>query len=183
VALGIEDCALNGDCETGALVGKNGSIDWLCWPGFSSPACFVALIGTEQIGRWLLAPKTNCKRITRQYREHTLILETRFETAMGILLVTDFMPARETHSDVVRIARCLEENLYSENARKGSVTKTDEGAADSIQAKSPLLQQRLDTFARTIFVILIFRLQYGGGPYIPSWRLTNTRRTDVNQQE
>jgi GH15 family glucan-1,4-alpha-glucosidase len=108
VALGIEDYALIGDCETAALVGKNGSIDWLCWPDFSSPACFAALIGTEQNGRWLLAPKSGCKRITRQYREHTLILETRFETATGILLVTDFMPVREAHSDVVRIARCLE---------------------------------------------------------------------------
>jgi GH15 family glucan-1,4-alpha-glucosidase len=108
VALGIEDYALIGDCETAALVGKNGSIDWLCWPDFSSPACFAALIGTEQNGRWLLAPKYACTKISRQYREHTLILETRFETGTGVLLVTDFMPVREVHSDVVRIARCLE---------------------------------------------------------------------------
>jgi GH15 family glucan-1,4-alpha-glucosidase len=108
VALAIEDYALIGDCETAALVGKNGSIDWLCWPDFSSPSCFAALIGTPQNGRWLLAPKNACKRITRRYRDHTLILETRFETASGILLVTDFMPIRETHSDIVRIARCLE---------------------------------------------------------------------------
>jgi GH15 family glucan-1,4-alpha-glucosidase len=108
VALEIENYALIGDCETAALVGKNGSIDWLCWPDFSSPACFAALIGTEQNGRWLLAPKNTSKRISRRYRERTLILETCFETATGILLVTDFMPVRETHSDVVRIARCLE---------------------------------------------------------------------------
>ncbi|WP_158748816.1 glycoside hydrolase family 15 protein [Acidobacterium sp. S8] len=107
MALAIEDYALIGDCETAALVGKNGSIDWLCWPDFSSPACFAALIGTDQNGRWLLAPKDSCKRITRRYREHTLILETRFETASGTLLVTDFMPLRETHSDIVRIAKCL----------------------------------------------------------------------------
>ncbi len=106
--LGIEDYALIGDCETAALVGKNGSIDWLCWPDFPSPACFAALIGTEQNGRWLLAPKNTSQKISRRYREHTLILETRFETATGILLVSDFMPVRETHSDVVRIARCLE---------------------------------------------------------------------------
>ncbi len=108
MALEIENYALIGDCETAALVGKNGSIDWLCWPDFSSPACFAALIGTGQNGRWLLAPKNSCKKITRRYREHTLILETRFETASGILLVTDFMPVRETHSDLVRIARCVE---------------------------------------------------------------------------
>ena len=108
MGLGIEDYALIGDCETAALVGKDGSIDWLCWPDFSSPACFAALVGTGQNGRWLLAPKNGCKRTSRRYREHTLILETRFETATGTLLVTDFMPVRETHSDVVRIARCLE---------------------------------------------------------------------------
>jgi GH15 family glucan-1,4-alpha-glucosidase len=108
VALAIEDYALIGDCETAALVGKDGSIDWLCWPDFSSPACFAALLGTAQNGRWLLAPKNPSKRVTRRYREHTLILETRFETASGVLLLTDFMPVRETHSDVVRIATCLE---------------------------------------------------------------------------
>jgi GH15 family glucan-1,4-alpha-glucosidase len=108
VALNIEDYALIGDCETAALVGKDGSIDWLCWPDFSSPACFSALVGTKRNGRWLLAPKGDCIKVTRRYREHTLILETRFETATGTLLVTDFMPVRETHSDVVRIVRCLE---------------------------------------------------------------------------
>ena len=108
MGLGIEEYALIGDCETAALVGKDGSVDWLCWPDFSSPACFAALVGTGENGRWLLAPKNGCKRTSRRYREHTLILETRFETATGILLVTDFMPVRETHSDIVRIARCLE---------------------------------------------------------------------------
>ncbi|WP_050062017.1 glycoside hydrolase family 15 protein [Silvibacterium bohemicum] len=108
MALGIEDYALIGDCETAALVGKDGSIDWLCWPDFSSPACFAALIGTKKNGRWLLAPTNGYKRIARRSRERTLILETRFETATGILLITDFMPVRAAHSDIVRIARCLE---------------------------------------------------------------------------
>jgi GH15 family glucan-1,4-alpha-glucosidase len=108
MALAIADYALIGDCETAALVGKNGSIDWLCWPDFSSPACFAALIGTKQNGRWLLAPKNSHRKITRRYRDHTLILETRFETESGVLLVIDFMPVRETHSDIVRIAKCLD---------------------------------------------------------------------------
>lgn len=108
MALAIEDYALIGDCETAALAGKNGSIDWLCWPDFSSPACFAALLGTRQNGRWLLAPKGGSRKVTRRYREHTLILETRFETASGILLLTEFMPVREAHSDIVRIVRCLE---------------------------------------------------------------------------
>jgi GH15 family glucan-1,4-alpha-glucosidase len=107
VALEIEDYALIGDCETAALVGKNGSIDWLCWPDFSSPACFASLIGTERNGRWLIGPCGGYRRVTRRYRDHTLILETEFETGSGILLLTDFMPARETHSDIVRQVKCL----------------------------------------------------------------------------
>jgi GH15 family glucan-1,4-alpha-glucosidase len=103
----LEDYALIGDCETAALVGRNGSIDWLCWPDFSSPACFAALLGTKQNGRWRIAPKERPCKIIRRYRDHTLILETTFETASGVVLLTDFMPIRERHSDVVRIVRCL----------------------------------------------------------------------------
>jgi GH15 family glucan-1,4-alpha-glucosidase len=112
VALKIEDYALIGDCETAALVGTDGSIDWLCWPDFSSPACFTALIGTKQNGSWLLAPGDPVRKITRRYRDHTLILETTFETDSGVLLLTDFMPVRETHSDVVRIAHCLQGKVH-----------------------------------------------------------------------
>jgi GH15 family glucan-1,4-alpha-glucosidase len=107
MALDIEDYALIGDSETAALVGKDGSIDWLCWPDFSSPACFAALLGTPENGRWSIAPRAQVRKVTRRYREHTLILETRFETASGVLLLTDFMPIREQHSDVVRIVQCL----------------------------------------------------------------------------
>lgn len=107
VALKIEEYALIGDCETAALVGRNGSIDWLCWPDFSSPASFAALIGTKRNGYWLLAPKVPIRKVTRRYRDHTLILESRFETDSGVLLLTDFMPVRETHSDIVRVAQCL----------------------------------------------------------------------------
>ena len=106
--MNIEDYALIGDCETAALVGRNGSIDWLCWPDFSSPACFASLLGTRTNGRWLLAPKPPIKRVMRRYRDHTLILETKFETASGILLLTDFMPVRERYSDIVRTVRCVE---------------------------------------------------------------------------
>ena len=71
----IEDYALIGDCRSAALVSRGGSIDWLCWPRFDSEACFAALLGSRDHGRWLVAPRDEA-RITRQYRANTLILET-----------------------------------------------------------------------------------------------------------
>jgi GH15 family glucan-1,4-alpha-glucosidase len=100
----IEDYALIGDCETAALVSKSGSIDWLCWPNFSSPAWFAALVGGAENGRWLLAPQKGF-RVRRKYHAHTLILETTFVTRSGTVMVTDFMPIRGKHSDVVRLVR------------------------------------------------------------------------------
>ncbi|WP_371422570.1 glycoside hydrolase family 15 protein [Tardiphaga sp.] len=100
----IEDYALIGDCETAALVGRDGSIDWLCWPRFDSGACFAALLGTSQQGRWLLGPIDPTSQVRRLYRQNTLILETHFETADGAVTVIDFMPPRGSASDLVRIA-------------------------------------------------------------------------------
>ena len=99
----IEDYAMIGDCETAALVNREGCIDWLCWPDFSSAACFTALLGTEENGLWQIAPAGEGCRSTRKYRDHTLILETTFETAEGAVRLIDFMPIRERNSDVVRI--------------------------------------------------------------------------------
>ncbi|HMC54804.1 MAG TPA: glycoside hydrolase family 15 protein [Gemmatimonadaceae bacterium] len=99
----IEDYALIGDCETGALVGRDGSIDWLCWPRFDSPACFAALLGTAEHGRWLIAPKDERHRVRRGYRDDTMILETRFETDEGSATVVDFMPPRDGIADIIRI--------------------------------------------------------------------------------
>ena len=94
-----------GDCETAALVGLDGSIDWLCWPEFSSDACFARLLGSEENGRWLLAPAAEGEKTTRRYREHTLILETTFETADFAVMLIDFMPIRGSNSDIVRIVK------------------------------------------------------------------------------
>jgi GH15 family glucan-1,4-alpha-glucosidase len=101
----IEDYGLIGDCETAALVGRDGSIDWLCWPAFDSDACFAALLGTPRHGRWLIAPAVDVTKISRRYRDNTLILETRFETADGVVTLIDFMPPRGDASDVVRLVR------------------------------------------------------------------------------
>ena len=103
----IEDYGLIGDCETAALVGRDGSIDWLCWPAFDSDACFAALLGTSKNGRWQIASSGEITKTTRRYRDNTLILETRFETADGVVALIDFMPPRGKASDVVRLVRCI----------------------------------------------------------------------------
>ena len=90
----IEDYALIGDMQTAALVGRNGAVDWLCFPRFDSPSCFSALLGNETHGRWLLAPNGEVRTQTRRYRPGTLVLETDFETAEGSVRVVDFMPRR-----------------------------------------------------------------------------------------
>ncbi|HEY1578095.1 MAG TPA: glycoside hydrolase family 15 protein [Terracidiphilus sp.] len=99
----IEDYALIGDCETAALVGKDGSIDWLCWPAFSSESCLAKLLGTEENGFWKIAPAEDGWKVSRKYIEHSLIVETIFETADWAVKLTDFMPVRGKYSDVVRI--------------------------------------------------------------------------------
>jgi GH15 family glucan-1,4-alpha-glucosidase len=91
MALRIEDYALIGDCATAALVGRDGSVDWLCWPRFDSAACFAALLGTPENGRWLIAPEEPARAVRRCYRPGTLVLETEFETATGRAAVVDFM--------------------------------------------------------------------------------------------
>ena len=103
MSLKIEDYALIGDCHTAALVGRDGSIDWLCLPRFDSPARFAALLGNAEHGRWLLCPAGEVRRMTRRYREGTLILETDFETDEGSVTVIDCMRPRSREPDLVRV--------------------------------------------------------------------------------
>jgi GH15 family glucan-1,4-alpha-glucosidase len=112
----IEDYALIGDCRTSALVGRNGSIDWLCWPRFDSGACFAALLGTTDNGRWLIAPAAGQPRVSRTYLEGGLVLETVFETPNGTLALIDFMIPEADDSTIVRIVE----------GRSGSVSMTME---------------------------------------------------------
>jgi GH15 family glucan-1,4-alpha-glucosidase len=98
----IADYALIGDCETAALVDRNGSIDWLCWPRFDSDACFAALIGDPSNGYWKIFP-AGAFKASRRYRPGTLVLETLFETDDGAVALVDFMPPRGQVSDIVRL--------------------------------------------------------------------------------
>ena len=102
MALRIEDYALIGDCKTAALVARDGSIDWLCWPRFDSAACFASLLGTADNGRWLIAPKDPPLAVRRRYRSGTLVLETELETETGRAAIVDFMPPADG-ADLVRI--------------------------------------------------------------------------------
>src|SRR5262245_18434617 len=102
--LPIEAYALIGNCQAAALVGRDGSIDWLCWPRFDSPACFAALRGAPVNGRWILAPAASDFRVTRSYRPDTLVLVSEFQTAAGRATIIDFMPHGGSHP--VRIVLC-----------------------------------------------------------------------------
>jgi len=108
MAARLEDYALIGDLQTAALVSRHGSIDWLCLPRFDSGACFAALLGTPEHGRWKLAPAGGERVVSRCYRDETLILETEWETATGTARVIDFMPPRGRAPDVVRIVEGVE---------------------------------------------------------------------------
>ncbi len=101
----LEEYALIGDCETAALVGRDGSIDWLCWPDFGSASCFGRLLGDEKHGYWRIAPAGEIVRTSRRYANRTLILETTFATVDGAVELVDFMPIRGDNSDIVRIVR------------------------------------------------------------------------------
>jgi GH15 family glucan-1,4-alpha-glucosidase len=107
VASRIEQYALIGDTETAALVGDDGSIDWWCVPRFDSDACFSALLGTDDHGRWLIAPGAGGRATSRRYRPNTLVLETEWETDTGAVRVIDFMPIRDETVEIVRIVRGL----------------------------------------------------------------------------
>ena len=108
--LPIEDYAMIGDCITAAMVGRNGSIDWLCWPRFDSAACFAALLGTPDHGRFLLAPESDA-RSTRRYLDDSLVLETTFDSDGGTVVLTDFMVPGASNSTLVRVV----------DGRRGSV--------------------------------------------------------------
>ncbi len=124
MALPIEDYALIGDRGTAALVGKDGSIDWLCLPRFDSPACFAALLGTEENGRWLLAPADPVTHTSRAYVDGTALLETTFTTEGGEVVLLDLMPTGDGRADVVRRLTCTRGTV---RIRHDWVVRTDYG--------------------------------------------------------
>jgi GH15 family glucan-1,4-alpha-glucosidase len=186
----IEDYAIIGDCKTAALVSRDGSIDWLCWPRFDSAACFAALLGSPENGRWLMAPTHPVLHVSRRYRPGTLILETEFQTASGSAAIVDFMPSGDG-TDLVRvvIGRSGRVELRTElvirfnyGATVPWVNRLDDGALDAIAGPErlvlrtpvPLRGEDLKTigeFAVEAGQSIPFVLTYG--PSFQSWPTTN----------
>lgn len=197
----IEDYALIGDGQTAALVNRNGSIDWLCWPRFDSDACFCALLGTHENGRWLLAPEAHGRTIQRRYEEDTLVLETETTTDTGVVRVTDFMPIREGDlSAVVRVVDGLSGSVamrmdlrlrFDYGAMPPWSEQTTEGLTatigpDRVMLVSPVRLDVVNDAATAEFVVaegqrLAFVLSYvpSDGPTLtpiePERALTETR--------
>src|SRR6266487_2982340 len=103
----IEDYAFLSDTQTGALVSRDGCVDWLCFPRFDSPACFASLLGDKKNGHWRFFPEEKIEKTRRQYRDETLILETEIETKSGAVRLIDFMPPRGENPDIIRIVEGL----------------------------------------------------------------------------
>jgi GH15 family glucan-1,4-alpha-glucosidase len=147
----IEDYGLIGDMQSTALVGRNGSVDWLCLPRFDSASCFSALLGDESHGRWLVAPAGEAQKTSRRYRPGTLVLETDFETAEGAVRVIDFMPRRgEGAPRVMRIVEGLRGRVpmkmeLSLRPDYGSIKPWVERAADGVVATAGPDAFRLST--------------------------------------
>ena len=176
--LRIEDYALIGDTQTAALVGIDGSIDWMCVPRFDSPACFAALLGDESNGRWLLAPAGDVRLVERRYRDDTLVLETEFHTDGGVLQIVDSMPpgrgaGRRPHR------RCLEGRSRSAwSSCCASTTATSCPGCDAIDgglrpSRGPTrctLTRAGPTRGRDLTTVAEFELDAGDEvPFVLTW--------------
>src|ERR1041384_6772254 len=197
----IEDYALIGDCESAALVARDGSIDWLCLPRFDSPACFAALLGEPRHGRWKIG--CNSRTTKRRYRPDTLILETEFVTDSGAATLIDFMPVSDGRSDLVRmvvgtrgrVAMEMEFILrFDYGASVPWLTRTHEGKGmraisgpDKVVLCAPVPLENRDMKTRAEFEVaagedLSFVLTHGaspvatGAPVDPGRALEDTER-------
>jgi len=182
--LKIEDYALIGDTQTAALVGKDGSIDWLCLPRFDSPACFAALLGEPSNGRWRLAPKGKIRKVTRRYEPGTLILITEFVTEDAAVEVIDCMPPRDMVPDLVRIVRGVRGATEMEmelviRFEYGSAvpwaTRRD-GALHAIAGPNALvLRAGVETTGKDLTTVASFTVKEGESvPFLLGWYPSHT---------
>lgn len=175
----IEDYAIIGDTQTLALVGRNGSIDWLCLPRFDSGACFSSLLGSPDNGRWLVAPRGRVSKVTRRYRRDTLVLETEFSTNEGTVRLIDFMPVRTVHPDIARIVEGVSGSvkMYSELVIRfdyGSIVpwvKKLDGRLHAIAGPDALvLQSPIPSIGRDFTSVAEFEVRAGERvPFVLTW--------------
>ena len=166
----IADYALIGDCETAALVGRDGSIDWLCWPRFDSDACLAAILGDRNNGRWKIAPDAEAT-VTRRYRPGTLILETTFATETGRVVLIDFMPPRGGAADLVRVVRGLDGVVdlemdlvlrFGYGALTPWVTRGDDGALVAVAGPDmTVLRTSVDLQGQDMATVSRFQVRAG----------------------
>ncbi len=184
MALRIEDYALIGDCQTAGLVGRDGSIDWLCLPRFDSDSCFANLLGTPDHGRWLIAPAAPVTATRRKYVGHTLVLDTEFETADGVVGVIDFMPIRGANPDVVRIVegRAGRVTVRSELVLRFDygmtvpwVQKDDGGIVAVAGPDAVRLHSRIKTHGENLSTVAEFPVAKGDRvPFVMDWHRSYT---------
>ncbi|MEO5768530.1 MAG: glycoside hydrolase family 15 protein [Polyangia bacterium] len=190
MALRIEDYALIGDTQTVALVGRDGSIDWMCLPRFDSGACFAALLGDPSHGRWSLAPAEgvpDLTRVKRRYRDGGLVLETTFVTSTGTVRVIDCMPPRQRTPDLVRLVEGVEGEVAM---RMELVIRFDYGAvlpwvyrladgrlAAVAGADALLLQEGVETHGEGLTTVAEFVVRPGQQvPFVLSWHPSHERQ-------
>jgi GH15 family glucan-1,4-alpha-glucosidase len=175
----IEDYALLRDTHTAALVNNEGSIDWLCLPRFDSAACFAALFGNEEDGRWQIAPYGQVRASRRRYRGETLVLETDFDTAEGSIRLVDFMPPRGTAADVVRLVEgvrgrvrvLMDLRVRFDDGRTQPLLRHIDGAhavsagADSIWLRTPVETRHEGSAVRADFFVTAGELL----PFVLTW--------------
>jgi len=185
----IEDYALIGDLQTAALVGRNGSVDWCCFPRFDSGACFAALLGGPDHGRWLLAPDEEIVRCTRRYRHDTLVLESVYETETGAVRAVDFMPPRGDAPDIVRIVEGLdgEVPMRSELVIRfdyGSivpwVTRVDDATVAVAGPDALCFRTPVDTRGENLTTVSEFVVRPGERiPFVLTWFPSHQHRPDA----
>jgi len=188
MALLIEEYALLGDTQTAALVGRDGSVDWLCLPRFDSGAVFAALLGTEQHGRWSISPAATISATRRRYQGDTLILETEFETVQGTVRLIDFMPPRGRSPDLIRIVEGvsgrvpmrMEMRLRFDYGRVLPWVRQDNGALVAVAGPdSCWLRTPIETHGEDLMTVAEFLVEPGDRvPFVLTWRESHLSAPD-----
>jgi GH15 family glucan-1,4-alpha-glucosidase len=181
----IEDYAFLSDTQSGALVGRDGSVDWLCFPRFDSDACFAALLGTRENGCWRIFPKEKTEKLSRRYRGETLILETEIETANGAVRLIDFMPPRGKNPDMIRIVEGLRGEVWLQMElviRFGYghvvpwVQRTRGGLKAVAGPDALILRTPIQTRGKDLTTVAEFTVKRGERvPFVLTWFASNTR--------